>query len=55
LIADFDFERVIADRSYDAEEFLKKIAEKEAEAVIRPARTAKNSVNTTAICTRSGT
>jgi transposase len=34
LIADFDFERVIADRSYDADDFLKKIAEEEAEAVI---------------------
>ncbi len=34
LIADFDFERVIADRSYDAEEFLNRIAEKDAEAVI---------------------
>jgi hypothetical protein len=30
LIANFDFERVIADRSYDADYFLKKIAEKEA-------------------------
>jgi transposase len=41
LIADFDFERVIADRSYDAEDFLKKIAEKAAEAVIPPRKNRK--------------
>lgn len=41
MIADFDFERVIADRSYDAEDFLKKIAEKEAEAVIPPRKNRK--------------
>lgn len=41
LIAGFDFERVIADRSYDAEDFLKKIAEKEAEAVIPPRKNRK--------------
>lgn len=41
LIADFDFERVIADRSYDAEEFLALIAEKEAEAVIPPRKNRK--------------
>lgn len=37
LIADFDFERAIADRSYDASLFLQKITAKGAEAVI-PAR-----------------
>ena len=37
LIAGFEFERAIADRSYDANAFLHRIAEKEAEAVI-PAR-----------------
>jgi transposase len=36
LIADFDFERVIADRSYDSDEFLDRIAAKQAEAVIPP-------------------
>lgn len=41
LIADFDFERVIADRSYDAEEFLHLIAEKKAEAVIPPRKNRK--------------
>jgi transposase len=41
LLADFDFERVIADRSYDAEAFLKTIAEKEAEAVIPPRKNRK--------------
>lgn len=41
LIADFDFERVIADRSYDAEEFLALIAVKEAEAVIPPRKNRK--------------
>jgi len=41
LLADFDFERVIADRSYDAEEFLILIAEKEAEAVIPPRKNRK--------------
>ena len=34
LMAELDFEWVIADRSYDAEEFLSRIAEKPAEAVI---------------------
>jgi hypothetical protein len=34
LIAGFDFERRIADRSYDAIDFLQVIAEQEAEAVI---------------------
>ena len=37
LIAGFDFERVIADRAYDADAFLLTIAANEAEAVI-PAR-----------------
>ncbi len=41
LVADFDFERVIADRSYDAEEFLRRIAEKKAEAVIPPRKNRK--------------
>jgi hypothetical protein len=41
LIAAFDFERVIADRSYDAEEFLSRIAENEAEAVIPPRKNRK--------------
>ena len=36
LIANFEFERVIADRSYDADDFLRKIAEIGAEAVIPP-------------------
>ena len=36
-----DFERVIADRSYDAEEFLILIADKEAEAVIPPRKKRK--------------
>src|SRR6266498_3979106 len=42
LIANFDFERVIADRSYDSDEFLQKIAEKEAEAVIPPRKNRKD-------------
>jgi transposase len=41
LIAAFDFERVIADRSYDAEAFLRLIAEKQAEAVIPPRKNRK--------------
>ena len=41
LIAAFDFERVIADRSYDADEFLSRIAENEAEAVIPPRKSRK--------------
>jgi transposase len=36
LIADYEFERLIADRSYDAEDFLQVLAEKAAEAVIPP-------------------
>jgi transposase len=42
LIADFEFERVIADRSYDAEEFLTRITAKEAEAVIPPRKNRKS-------------
>ena len=41
MIQGFDFERVIADRSYDAEDFLQKIAEKGAVAVIPPRRNRK--------------
>jgi transposase len=41
LIVDFDFERVIADRSYDSEEFLSLIAAKKAEAVIPPRKNRK--------------
>lgn len=41
LIAAFNFERVIADRSYDADEFLSRIAENEAEAVIPPRKNRK--------------
>ena len=41
LIVGYEFERVIADKSYDAEEFLLFIAEKEAEAVIPPRKNRK--------------
>jgi transposase len=41
LIANLDFERVIADRSYDSDDFLQKIVEKEAEAVIPPRKNRK--------------
>jgi transposase len=41
LIADYEFERVIADRSYDSDDFLQVIAEKEAEAVIPPRKNRK--------------
>jgi hypothetical protein len=41
LIAEFDFERAIADRSYEAEAFLNRIAEKQAEAVIPPRKNCK--------------
>ncbi len=41
LIAAFDFDRVIANRSYDSEEFLKLITEKKAEAVIPPSKNRK--------------
>ena len=43
LIADYEFERVIADRSYDSDDFLLVIAEKEAEAVIPPRKNRKES------------
>jgi transposase len=43
LIADYEFERVIADRSYDADDLLLVIAEKGAEAVIPPRRNRKES------------
>ena len=43
LIADYDFDRVIADRSYDADDFVQMIADKEAEAVIPPRRNRKQS------------
>jgi transposase len=36
LVADFDFARLIADRGYDSEAFLRLLAEKEVEAVIPP-------------------
>jgi transposase len=42
LIENFEFECVIADRSYDSEEFLQKIAEKEAITVIPPRRNRKD-------------
>jgi transposase len=41
LVADFDFERVIADRSYDSDDFLDRIAEKQAEVVIPPRKNRK--------------
>jgi transposase len=41
LISGFNFERVIADRSYDSDDFLQKIAEKEAESVIPPRKNRK--------------
>ena len=41
LIANFEFERIIADRSYDSDDFLRKIAEIEAEAVIPPRKNRK--------------
>jgi len=41
LIAGFDFERAIADRSYDADPFLQRIADQEAEAVIPPRKNRK--------------
>ena len=43
LIADYDFDRVIADRSYDADDFVQTITDKEAEAVIPPRRNRKQS------------
>jgi transposase len=41
LIAGYDFKRVIADRSYDAEDFLLRIAELKVEAVISPRQNGK--------------
>jgi len=43
LIADYDFDRVIADRSYDADDFVQTIIDKEAEAVIPPRRNRRQS------------
>ena len=41
LIAEYQFERLIADRSYDADGFLQVLANKEAEAVIPPRKNRK--------------
>jgi transposase len=41
LIAEYDFERLIADRAYDADDFLQVLADKAAEAVIPPRRNRK--------------
>lgn len=41
LIAGYEFERVIADRSYDADHFLQKVADREAQAVIPPRKNRK--------------
>lgn len=41
LIADYEFERLIADSSYDADGFLQVIAHKEAEVVIPPRKNRK--------------
>ena len=41
LIAGYEFERVIADRSYDSDDLLPRIAEQEAEAVIPPRKNRK--------------
>ena len=43
LIADYDFERVIADRAYDADDFIQVIIDKEAEVVIPPRKNRKQS------------
>ena len=43
LIEDYEFERVIADRSYDSDKFLLVISEKGAEAVIPPRKNRKES------------
>lgn len=43
LIADYDFDRVIADCSYDADDFVQMIIDKEAEAIIPPRRNRKQS------------
>ena len=41
LIAGYEFERVIADRAYDSDDLLRRIAEQEAEAVIPPRKNRK--------------
>lgn len=43
LVVDLEFERLIADRSYDAEDFLLMIMEEEAEVVIPPRQNRKES------------
>jgi transposase len=43
LITDYDFERVIADRAYDADDFIQVIIDKEAEVVIPPRQNRKQS------------
>lgn len=43
LITGYDFERVIADRSYDADDFIQAIIDKEAEVVIPPRKNRKKS------------
>lgn len=43
LIIDYDFERVIADRAYDADDFIQAIIDKEAEVVIPPRKNRKQS------------
>ena len=43
LVVDLEFERLIADRSYDAEDFLLMIMEVEAEVVIPPRQNRKES------------
>ncbi len=42
MIVDYEFERLIADRSYDADDFLRVLADKPAEAVIPPRRNRKD-------------
>lgn len=41
LIAGYEFERAIADRSYDSDDLLRRIAEQESEAVIPPRKNRK--------------
>jgi transposase len=43
LIEDYEFERVIADRSYDSDKFIQSITDKGAEAVIPPRKSRKES------------
>lgn len=45
MIEGLDFERAIADRSYDADPFLQRIGEQEAEAVIPPRKNRKEPRN----------